>query len=129
MPKPVILLIDDDKTLLNSMMDQLRNAFRNEFAIEAVQTITEARTILDMLDQQKIQVKLVISDWLIPPERTNQLLIDIHHKYPSIALVLLSGYADDEAIAVVKEKANLRTYIRKPWEEEELITTVRALTK
>jgi FixJ family two-component response regulator len=125
MAKPVILLVDDDKTVLNSLMDQLRSAFKNDYTIEAVQTISEAREVLDILSQQNISVKVVIADWLMPPDRTNDLLVDIHNRYPDIAIIMLSGYADELAIEHAKQNANLRVFIRKPWEEDNIINEVR----
>ena len=125
MPKPVILLIDDDKVLLNSLMDQLRDAYRSDYTIEAVQTIHEARSLLEMLSEQQIPVKLIISDWLMPPDRTTNLLIEIHTKWPSINLIMLSGYADDDAVKQAKDHANLKAFIRKPWEEDELMNEIQ----
>lgn len=125
MSKPVILLIDDDKTMLNSLMDQLRDSFKGEFVIEAVQTISEARSLMEMLSEQGINVKLIISDWLMPPDRTTDLLIEIHNRWPATNIVMLSGYADDDAVQLAKSKANLKAFIRKPWEEEALISEVR----
>ena len=125
MSKPVILLIDDDKTMLNSLMDQLRNSFKSTYTIEAVQTIAEAKSLMQMLDEQGIIVKLVISDWLMPPDRTTNLLVEIHKRWPDINIIMLSGYADEEAVQHAKEFANLKTFIRKPWDEENLIAEVQ----
>lgn len=125
MAKPVILLIDDDKSMLNSLMDQLRSAFKSDYTIEAVQTIPEAREVLNMMAEQNIVVKLIISDWLMPPDRTNQLLVDIYKQYPNIILVMLSGYADEDAVEHARKNANLRAFIRKPWDEDELVQEVR----
>lgn len=125
MAKPVILLIDDDKSMLNSLMDQLRNAFKAVYTIEAVQTIPEAREVLEMLKEQNIPVQLVISDWLMPPDRTNQLLVEIYKQYPEIAIIMLSGYADEEAVEHARLNANLRAFLRKPWDEDELIQEVK----
>lgn len=124
MSKPVILLIDDDKVMLNSLMDQLRNAYRGNYTIEAVQTISEARGLLEMLADQSIPVKLIISDWLMPPDRTNGLLVEIHNRWPAINLIMLSGYADEDAVQHARDNANLKAFVRKPWEEDELITEI-----
>jgi DNA-binding NtrC family response regulator len=124
MSKPVILLIDDDKVMLNSLMDQLRNAYRGNYTIEAVQTIAEARGLLEMLAEQNIPVKLIISDWLMPPDRTNGLLVEIHTRWPKINLIMLSGYADEDAVQHARDHANLKAFVRKPWEEDELINEI-----
>jgi DNA-binding NtrC family response regulator len=124
MSKPVILLIDDDKVMLNSLMDQLRHAYRGDYTIEAVQTISEARNLLEMLAEQNIPVKLIISDWLMPPDRTNGLLVEIHTRWPQINLIMLSGYADEDAVQHARDHANLKAFVRKPWEEDELINEI-----
>lgn len=125
MSKPVILLVDDDKTVLNSLMDQMRSQFKNEYAVEAVQTIQEAREVLQFLTEQNIPIKLVIADWLMPPDRTNSLLVDIKEMYPETAIIMLSGYADDAAVEDAKQKAGLKAFIRKPWDDAALLTEAK----
>ena len=127
MIKPVILLIDDDKAMLNSLIDQLRAPFKSEYTIEAVQSIGEARAVLAMLYEQGIPVRLIISDWLMPPDRTNNLLVEISETYPEIVLVMLSGFADAAAVEHAKQYAGLKAFIKKPWEEEELVRELKSL--
>jgi DNA-binding NtrC family response regulator len=127
MVKPVILLIDDDKAMLNGLMHQLRVPFRGEYTIEAVQSIGEARMVLTMLYEQNIPVKLIISDWLMPPDRTNNLLVEISEKYPEILLVMLSGFADEAAVEHAKQHAGLKAFIKKPWDEEDLVRELKSL--
>ncbi len=127
MVKPVILLIDDDKAMLNSLMDQLRAPFKSEYTLEAVQSIQEARMVLAMLYEQGIPVKLIVSDWLMPPDRTNNLLVEICQNHPEILLVMLSGFADAAAVEHAKKFAGLKAFIKKPWDEEDLVRELKAL--
>ncbi len=125
MTKPVILLIDDDKGMLNSLMDQLRSPFKEAFFIEAAQSTTEALDLIDHYQQQQINIPVVISDWLMPPDRTNDMLVKIYQKMPKTKIIMLSGYADDTAVEHARKFANLYAFIRKPWEEKELIDTIK----
>jgi DNA-binding NtrC family response regulator len=125
MSKPVILLIDDDKTMLNSLMDQLRNSFKGRYMVEAAQTIVEARELVESLLAQGLTISLIISDWLMPPDRTNDFLEEIHKAYPEIVLIMLSGYADEASVEQARQRANLQGFMRKPWDEEELVAEVK----
>jgi DNA-binding NtrC family response regulator len=125
MTKPVILLIDDDKGMLNSLMDQLRIPFKEGFLIEAAQSTAEALDLIDYYQQQQISIPIVISDWLMPPDRTNDMLVKIYQKMPKTKIIMLSGYADDAAVEHTRKFANLYAFIRKPWEEKEIIDTIK----
>jgi response regulator RpfG family c-di-GMP phosphodiesterase len=51
----------------------------------------------------------------------DELLIQVHQKYPDIIKVMLTGQADREAIERTRQQANLHRCLHKPWSEEELI--------
>jgi response regulator RpfG family c-di-GMP phosphodiesterase len=127
MPKPLIILLDDDKTMLNSLMDQLRAKFRSHYSIEAVQTIQEAKDLLELVTSQGSTISLIISDWLLPPDRTNDFLGYVHIKYPSIKLMLLSGYADADSVRELQNTAGILEAMRKPWQEEDLLQKVKGV--
>jgi DNA-binding NtrC family response regulator len=55
----------------------------------------------------------------------DEFLIAVHQKYPQITTIMLTGQASKAAIADVKEKANLYRCVRKPWEYEDLMHTIK----
>jgi response regulator RpfG family c-di-GMP phosphodiesterase len=56
----------------------------------------------------------------MPETKGDEFLIEVHRRFPSIVTVMLTGQADDRAIARAKEQANLYACLQKPWREEDL---------
>jgi len=127
MNKKAILLIDDEKTVLDSLRMQVREWFGDRFICETVQSVEEAWEVIEDLQESTPGIKLIISDWMMGPARGDAFLVEVHGRYPDIDLVMLSGYADEEAIENARNKANLKAFIRKPWDENELNSTLQTL--
>ena len=60
----------------------------------------------------------------MPEIKGDEFLIEVHHKFPSIVKVMLTGQADSEAIERTEKQANLFACIHKPWTEDELAETI-----
>lgn len=125
--KPVILLIDDEKLVLESLLNQLKRAFGFQYKYETATEIEEAWEILDETARAGVEIKLIISDWLMPKQKGDLFLIEVYKRYPAIVQVMLSGYADEASIENARKYAHLKAYVSKPWDEEELIQTLTQL--
>ena len=125
MNKPVILCVDDEPDILNSLKMQLKNEFKNDYFYELAESGDEA---LDLLKdfQEEVQVILVISDWLMPGIKGDELLIKVHQKYPKIIKVMLTGQADAAALQRAVQEADLYCCLYKPWKSKELIETIKS---
>ena len=53
-------------------------------------------------------------------------MIEVHQRFPKIVKVMLTGQADQEAIARARAEANLHRCLFKPWSEAELIQTIQS---
>lgn len=125
MSRPVILFVDDEKLVLDSLTAQVRSAYDGIYDFEAAQSAEEAWEIIEDYHDRQRRIVLLISDWLMPLERGDSFLIRVAQKYPDIRLIMLSAYADEEAVKRAERYANLFAFIRKPWERENLLTTIR----
>ena len=125
MNKPVILCVDDEPDILNTLKMQLKNEFKNDYFYELAESGDEA---LDLLKdfQAEAQVIVVISDWLMPGIKGDELLIKVHQKYPKIIKVMLTGQADAAALERAVQEANLYCCLYKPWKSKELIETIES---
>jgi DNA-binding NtrC family response regulator len=122
--KKVILCVDDEKIVLNSLVTQLKNHFGNHYLYEMVENTEEGWEVIEEILEEGDELALVISDWLMPLEKGDQFLIDVHARLPSAALIMLSGHADEASVDRARKYAHLRCFIRKPWDKEELIREV-----
>jgi CheY-like chemotaxis protein len=125
MNKPVILCVDDEPDILNALKMQLKNEFKNDYFYELAESGDEA---LDLLKdfQEEVQVIVVISDWLMPGIKGDELLIKVHQKYPKIIKVMLTGQADAAAVQRAVKDADLYCCLYKPWKSKELIETIKS---
>jgi signal transduction histidine kinase len=124
MPKLAIICVDDENVVLESLKEQLKRSFGNEYYIEVAENSEDALSLLEDLQKGSVEVALVISDQIMPGLQGDSLLIQIHNRYPNILKVLLTGQASTEAIGRSVNFANLYRYIAKPWDEMDLCLTV-----
>jgi CheY-like chemotaxis protein len=125
MNKPVILCVDDEPDILNSLKMQLKNEFKNDYFYELAESGDEALDLLNNF-QEEVQVIVVISDWLMPGIKGDELLIKVHQKYPKIIKVMLTGQADAAALQRAVQEADLYCCLYKPWKSKELIETIKS---
>ena len=125
MSKAVILCVDDEVGVLNSLKIQLKNEFSDAYLYEAAESADEALEVIEELQGDEVDVLVIVSDWLMPGIKGDEFLILVHEKFPKIVKILLTGQADEEAIKRAVEQANLHSFLHKPWESKELITTIK----
>ena len=125
-PKPVILCVDDEVNVLQSLRIALRNGLGDTYSYEIAESPDEAMEIMADLDVGNLPVVAIISDWLMPGMKGDEFLIDVHKKYPQIVKIMLTGQADKEAIDRAKKYANLHDCVYKPWSDRVLIEIVKS---
>ncbi|MBD1885954.1 MULTISPECIES: response regulator [Microcoleus] len=126
MSKPVILCVDDERMVLDSLRTQLAAEFGNAYTYEGAEDAEEALEVISELYDEKITLILIICDWLMPGIKGDELLIRIHQNYPHVIKIMLTGQADQVAIDRAKKQANLHSCLSKPWLESELLETIKS---
>lgn len=126
MSKSAILCVDDEVGVLESLEIELQQAFNGKYLCEFAESAIEALEIIEELCEAEVKILVIVSDWLMPGMKGDELLIKIHHKYPHIVTVMLTGQADKEAIERTKLEANLHAFIQKPWHNQELIEAIKS---
>ncbi len=126
MCKPVIVCVDDEKIVLQSLKAQLKAAFGDAYLYEVAEDGNEALELIKELQDEEMKILLIVSDWLMPGMKGDELLIRVHQAFPNIIKIMLTGQADEEAIARAKAQANIHSCLYKPWAEEELIATIQS---
>ena len=124
MVKKAILCVDDEKMILHSLKAQMKKHFGDRYQYEFAQSGDEAWEVIEDLHRDGITILIIVSDWLMPNMKGDELLIQVHHKYPDIVKVMLTGQADREAIERTEQLANLYRCLHKPWTENDLIETL-----
>ena len=113
--KPTLLLVDDEERILRS----LAMLFRGQYQ---VQTTTDAREALNILERGRVDV--IVSDQKMPIMRGADLLREVKERSPNTMRILLTGYSELDAIIASVNEGEIFRYINKPWDANELRTTV-----
>lgn len=127
--KPVILCIDDESIIVNSLKTELRTALESAFLVETAESGMEALEIVDELLETGYEIPLIISDYIMPEMKGDEVLIKIHKKIPESRKIMLTGQSSLEGITNVINHAQLYRFISKPWNPNDLAMTVREAIK
>ena len=126
MKKPVIICVDDEKTIIDSLGMDLNKSFGSEYNVEKAEGGEDALELIEELLEDGYEIALVISDQIMPGMKGDELLKRIHEKLPKTVKIMLTGQADLESVANAINYAKLYRYITKPWDKEDLKLTVKA---
>jgi CheY-like chemotaxis protein len=124
MPNKVILCVDDEDVILETLKEQLKRRLGQQYIYEGASDADEAWEVLEDLVSDGVEVLIIVSDWLMPGMKGDEFLIQVHQKYPQIVKVMLTGQADQAAIDRAQQHANLHRCLHKPWSEEELANII-----
>lgn len=124
MKKPVILCVDDEKIVLDSLKKELNSAFKEMLTVELAESAAEAIELLHELNEDGYEIPIIISDWLMPEMKGDEFLIHVRGFLPESRKIMLTGQATTEGVGNAVNKAKLYRYIAKPWEPEDLDLTV-----
>jgi DNA-binding NtrC family response regulator len=118
--KEAILLIDDEKTLL----EVFAAALSPHFEVATATSTREAEFIL-----HKQAFKVVIADHLMPGGNGMSFLVRAREDFPHMQRILVTGYMKPEMLMRSVNEAALFRYLLKPVELEELIQVVQDAAK
>jgi len=113
--KITILYVDDEENNLFSF----KATFRIKYKVLTAISGSEALEILE-----KNQVHIIITDQRMPEMTGIEFLEKVLEKFPDPMRVLLTGYADMNAVIDAVNKGKIFHYLAKPWNEEELDLTI-----
>jgi two-component system sensor histidine kinase/response regulator len=124
MSKPVIVCIDDEPAVLDSLKIELKKALGSECTIETAEGGEDALELFQELLDEDADIALVLADYVMPGIKGDELLHRIHQLSPNTLTVMLTGQANLEAVGNAIRYAKLYRYIPKPWQPEDLKLTI-----
>ena len=119
MAKPVLLAIDDDVSVLETVVQDLRRKYGQYYRILRAASGQAALDICRQLRDRGDVVALFLSDQRMPGMTGVDLLQQVIPLYPDAKRVLLTAYADTEAAIRAINSARIHYYLNKPWEPPE----------
>lgn len=115
-----ILVVDDDATLRDALLDQLQ--IDGEFAVAEATTVSEAEALLTSKDSR---FDAIILDVGLPDGDGRDLCALLRRQGLRMPIIMLTG-SDDEADVVRGLDAGANDYIAKPFRLAELLARLRA---
>ncbi len=114
-----ILIVDDEDSILN--------AFKRILADEDydVRVANNGSDGLNILRSAKKPFSLIISDQRMPEMNGVQFFAQAKEIFPDAVRILLTGYADSDAIIEAINKGGVHLYFTKPWHEEEILLHIK----
>src|ERR1035437_8425050 len=119
MPKPILLAIDDDTSVLEAVVQDLRRHYGENYRIVRAASGGAALDICRQLIERKETVALFLSDQRMPGLTGVDFLRQAMTMYPEAKRVLLTAYADTEAAIRAINAAKIHYYLNKPWDPPE----------
>jgi thioredoxin reductase (NADPH) len=119
MPKPILLAIDDDTSVLEAVVQDLRRHYGQDYRIVRAASGGAALDICNQLQERKDAVALFLSDQRMPGMTGIDFLQQALKMYPNAKRVLLTAYADTEAAIRAINSAKIHYYLNKPWDPPE----------
>src|SRR3954465_1928008 len=119
MPKPILLAIDDDTSVLEAVVQDLRRHYGQDYRIVRAASGAAALDICRQLKDRNDTVALFLSDQRMPGMTGVDFLQQALTIYPDAKRVLLTAYADTEAAIRAINAAKIHYYLNKPWDPPE----------
>ncbi|MBC8171884.1 MAG: hybrid sensor histidine kinase/response regulator [Anaerolineae bacterium] len=111
-----LLVIDDETEILKA----LKRQFKYDYDVHIAATAAEGYQIMT-----EFPIQVIISDQRMPGMSGAEFFNRVKGEFPDAMRLLLTGYADIQAVIGAINDGNIFRYITKPWEPVELDTIVR----
>ena len=114
-----ILIVDDEDSTLNAFKRILADGDYE------VHTASNGLEGLNKLHTAQKPYSLIISDQRMPMMSGVQFFTQAKGIFPDAVRILLTGYADTDAVIDAINKGGVHLYFTKPWNEEELLLQIK----
>ncbi len=119
MPRPILFAIDDDTSVLEAVVQDLRRQYGKEYRIVRAAGGQAALDTSVQLRERGESIALFLSDQRMPGMTGVDFLSKAIDLYPDAKRVLLTAYADTEAAIRAINSAKIHYYLNKPWDPPE----------
>lgn len=110
-----ILVVDDEKGVLNALRRELQDEYEIETFISPLAALQRSR---------EVAFDLVISDYQMPEMNGIQFLGKLGEIQPDTARMVLSGQADIRGLLAAINESHIYRFIAKPWDAAELKASI-----
>lgn len=123
--KYLILCVDDEKIILDSLKKELQNIIHLPYELEIAQNGHDALELMQEFLEDGYEIPLVITDYIMPKMKGDELLRNISQLSPKTFGILLTGQADLEGVRNSVRYGRLQSFLLKPWEAVDLTGDIK----
>jgi DNA-binding response OmpR family regulator len=120
MQKNVVIVVDDDLTILELLRYQITDAIGADCDVELATSGGEVDDLLHALSDQNRNVKVLVTDYFLDDCTGMDIIERVRKYYPSCATVLLTGQHQRDIEKVANATISPDRYFSKPWNSFEL---------
>jgi len=120
MLKDVVIVVDDDLTILELLRYQITDAVGAVCDLELATSGGEVDELLELLVSQNKIVKVLVTDYFLDDSTGLDIIEKVKRHYPLCATVLLTGQHQKDINLVSNSSIAPDRYFTKPWNSFEL---------
>jgi len=113
--RPTLLLVDDEQDITASLAD----LFRHDYHVVTAASADEALAVMKQQD-----VSVIVADQRMPGKTGSEMLAEARLVDSDAVRILLTGYADIEAVVQAVNDGQIFFYLTKPWSNKEMESVV-----
>lgn len=125
----LILCVDDDATVLNALRTLLSKSLGHGYVVDIAESGEEALEIHEDLRLQGLELSVIISDYIMPGMRGDELLVRMHEVSPNTVKIMLTGQSSIEGIKRTINGANLYRFLEKPFNNDDIVLTAKTAAR
>jgi len=117
-PKPVIMVVDDEKPMLQAIHDALERRYNADYQVISHDNHQAALDDLEKMKSNQAQLALIIADQWMPGMTGVDLLRHAHKLFMNAQRALLVAWGDKKSRSTILHACtfgHMENYILKPW--------------
>jgi DNA-binding NtrC family response regulator len=122
--REAILCIDDETIILMSLVSDIKDHFGDGFIYRSSSDPAEVIDIVKDLISDGIDTITIVSDWLMPGKKGDELITEISAFFPNIRCVIITGHGKSSAMDKVRENPFICEIVDKPWRPDHLMKVI-----
>ena len=128
MSKANIICVDDQREVLAATKREL-SVFENDYELVECESAGEAEEVMNDLNNEGQEIKLIICDHIMPGENGIDFLARISKddRFKNVKRIVLTGLASQKDTIKAINEAHINFYLEKPWDSDALVDAVKSL--
>ena len=124
-----ILCVDDEAIQNLSLKRELERTFGDRFIVETANNAENALGVLKDLVADGIEPFLLITDWLMPGMRGDELISKARAIHPGMFTIMITGQADEDTKRFCNMGTGVLGILDKPWRRSELVALIERTSR